>query len=150
MPLRLLIILFVALSMSSAIAAEYRRGSLRISHLHARATAPGQTSAAVYVTIANNGHIADQLMTIETPVAEAANVHTMSMEGDVMKMRDVHALALAPATSIAMVAGHGYHIMLTGLRQPLVEGQTIPLILKFKKAGTVKTTVTINALTSMP
>ena len=150
MRLRIPLILFTALSISSAIGAEYRQGAVRVSRVHARATAPGQTSAAVYLTIANNGSIADRLMTIETPVADNANLHTMSMEGDVMKMREVDGLALAPAATITMVAGHGYHIMLTGLHHPLVTGQSIALILRFKKAGVVKTKVTIDALTSMP
>ena len=153
MILRIPIIIFTALTLSSAVAAEHatpHRGTLHLSHAHARATAPGQTSAAVYLTIANNGAVADQLTKIESTAAASADLHTMSMAGGMMKMRAVDGLALAPASTVAMAAGDGYHIMLTGLRQPLVAGQTIALILTFKKAGVVKTVVTIDALTSTP
>ena len=159
MILRIPIIIFIALSLTSAAAAEqvahrqhnmHTLNTLGISHVHARATAPGQSSAAVYLTIANNGPAAEQLIKVTSPVATSADLHTMSMKGSVMKMREVNSLALAPASTIAMVAGDGFHIMLNGLRQPLVAGQTIPLSLTFKKAGVVKTVVAIDALTSTP
>lgn len=142
-----LVFLFV-LCASSAIGAEYRLGALRISQVHARATAPGQSSAAVYLTIDNSGAVADELLSVKTPVATTANLHSMSMNGNVMKMREVERIAVAPAAKTSMSAGHGYHIMLTGLRSPLVAAQTIPLELTFKKAGVVKANATINALTS--
>jgi copper(I)-binding protein len=151
--LRIPMIIFTALTLSSAVAAEHvkpHRGALQLSHGHARATAPGQTSAAVYLTIANSGSAGDQLTKIESPAAASADLHTMSMTGGMMKMRAVDSLALAPASTVAMAPGDGYHIMLTELRKPLVAGQTIPLILTFKKAGVVKTVVTIDALTSTP
>lgn len=153
MILRIPMIICMALTLSSAIAADdatYHRGALRLSHVHARATAPGQSSAAVYLTIANSGSAADRLTRIDTPAAASADLHTMSMAGSVMKMRAVDGLALAPASTVAMAPGDGYHIMLTGLRQPLVAGQTIPLTLTFKKAGVVKAVVRIDSLTSTP
>lgn len=138
--------------LSSAIAAEYRQGSLRISQIHARATAPGQSSAAVYLTVENSGKAADELLSVQSSAATTANLHSMSMTGNVMKMREIERIAIAPASTLAMRAGHGhgdgYHIMLTGLRSPLVAGQTIPLVLTFKKAGVVNTTVSINPLTA--
>lgn len=150
---RLSLIIFTALSLSNAIAAAHaanRHSALHLSHVHARATAPGQSSAAVYLTITNSGAVADRLIKVASPVAAAADLHTMSMQGNVMKMREVDGLALEPASTIAMVAGDGNHIMLTGLRRPLVAGQTIPLTLTFKKAGSMKAVVTIDALTSVP
>lgn len=147
---RLALLVLIALSMSSALAAEYRLGALRISHLHVRATAPGQSSAAVYATIENSGRSPDRLLTITTPAAASAQLHTMSMEGDVMKMRDVDALTLPPATPVAMAAGKGAHIMLTQLRHPLVHGQQIALTLTFQHAGSIKTYVNVDALTSVP
>ena len=143
-----------SLWLSSAIAAEYRQGSLRISQIHARATAPGQSSAAVYLTVENSGKDADELLSVQSSAATTANLHSMSMTGNVMKMREIERIAIAPASTLAMRAGHGHghgdghHIMLTGLSSPLVAGQTIPLVLTFKKAGVIKTTVSINPLTA--
>lgn len=148
--LRSVLISLCVLCTSIVIAADVRQGALVVSQPHARATAPGQTSAAVYLTIENNGRVADELLRVKTPAASTANLHSMSMDGNVMKMREVDRIVVAPASMVAMRAGHGHHIMLTGLRSPLVAGQTIPLVLTFKKAGTVKTRVTIDALTASP
>lgn len=147
---RIALLVLFALSMNSALAAEYRLGALHLSHLHARATAPGQSSAAVYVTIENSGRSPDRLLTMTTPAAASAKLHMMSMEGDVMKMRDANDLALAPAATVAMTAGKGVHIMLTQLRQPLIKGQQIALTLTFQHAGSIKTYVNVDALTSLP
>lgn len=152
MVLRISLIIFAVLAHSSAVATDQvasRHDALQLSHVHARATAPGQTSAAVYLTITNSGRAADRLTKIESPVAASAELHTMSMAGSVMKMREVEGLSLAPASTTAMRAGEGHHIMLNGLRHPLLAGQTIPLTLTFKKAGVVKTVVKIDALTSV-
>ena len=62
-----------------------------------------------------------------------------------MKMRPVAGLAISAGTPISMAPG-GYHVMLTDLKHPLTSGQTFPLSLRFEKAGTVETTVTVKAL----
>lgn len=153
MNLRIPMIIIIASSLMSAATAEpdtRRPHELHISKAHARATAPGQSSAAVYLTIANTGATADQLIKVTSPVAASSDLHIMSMQGSVMKMREVNSLAVAPASTVAMAAGDGVHIMLNNLRQPLIAGQKIPLILTFKKTGAVKTVVAIDALTAAP
>lgn len=146
---RLTLIFFIALTMSCAVMADNHKG-LRISQAHARATAPGQSSAAVYLTIENTGASVDELVAVKSPAATTASLHSMAMKGNVMQMREVDHITVAPAATAAMVAGHGYHVMLSGLRHPLVAGQKIPLVLTFKNSGVVKTNVTIDGLTSTP
>ena len=122
--------------------------AIEISRAIARASAPGQPAAAVYLTIKNNGAVADKLLRITTPVAATAELHTMSMTGNVMKMREVTAIAIAANTTLTMAPGAGYHVMLTGLKQPLAEGQPVALRLTFDKAGVIDTQVDISALTA--
>jgi copper(I)-binding protein len=122
--------------------------TIEVSRAVARASAPGQPSAAVYLTIRNSGPGADKLLRIATPIAAAAELHTMSMTGNVMKMREVPEIAIAANTTLTMASGDGYHVMLTGLKQPLVAGQPVPLRLTFEKAGTVDAQVDVGALTA--
>lgn len=123
------------LSSTSAFAHGAKIGDLSIGHPHARATVPGQPAGAAYLSIENNGKTADRLVGVSSPVAAGGQIHTMSMEGSVMKMREVDAIAIAPGAKVSMKPGDGYHLMLTGLKKPLKEGDKFPLTLTFEKAG---------------
>jgi hypothetical protein len=53
---------------------------------------------------------------VSSPVAKSGEIHTMAMEGNVMKMREVDGgLEVKPGQKITMQPGNGYHIMLMGL-----------------------------------
>jgi copper(I)-binding protein len=146
MTIRWLVYLVIAGATSAAMAQETHRAALRIVHAWARATVPGQPAAAVYLTIDNQGKTADQLIALSSPVADAAALHTMAMQGDVMQMREAANVSVAPGTSLAMKPGDGYHIMLTGLHQPLTAGQPVPLQLRFRKAGKLRVMVNVEAV----
>jgi copper(I)-binding protein len=111
--------------------------SIVVSRAHARATVPGQTTGAAYIDIENRGKTDDKLLKIVTPAAQSAEVHSMTMDGSIMRMREVGQIDLKPAAKVAMAANEGYHIMLVGLKQPLKAGQKIPLSLRFEKAGKI-------------
>jgi copper(I)-binding protein len=126
------------LALGQASAADYHAGNLLIHDAHARATVPGQTSGAVYLNLENTGKTGDKLLAVASPAAQSAELHSMQMDGNIMRMREVGELELKPAARIAMQPGDGYHIMLLGLKQPLNPGQKIPLTLRFEKAGKVE------------
>lgn len=151
MSFRHLIKLIAALGLSLAfnhivLAHEYHIGALMIGHPYARATAPGQTAAGAYLSIENTGKTADSLLSIRSPIATSAELHTMSMDGNVMKMREVDSITVKPTEKIAMQPGGGYHIMLMGLSQALKNGDKFPLFLKFKNAGEIEVSVYVQAL----
>ncbi|MEZ5605850.1 MAG: copper chaperone PCu(A)C [Burkholderiaceae bacterium] len=85
-----------------------------------------------------------RLVGVSTPAAGVAEVHEMTMEGDVMKMRAVPALELPAHQSVELKPG-GYHLMLMDLKQPLVAGQHIPLTLSFEDAQGARSTLRIEA-----
>jgi len=122
---------------------EFKLKDLNIGHPYARTTAPNQPSGAAYLSLENKGATADKLLSISSPVAKSVQVHTMSMEGNGMKMREVDSIDLPPATKIDMKPGHGYHIMLIGLEKPLKAGDKFPLTLNFEKAGKTEVSVTV-------
>jgi copper(I)-binding protein len=120
---------------AAANAHEYKVGDLQIQHPYARTTVASQSSGAAYLTIENKGKDADKLLSASSPVAKEVQIHSMSMEGNVMKMREVSNVEIKPAAKVSMKPGDGYHIMLIGLKQPLKAGDKFPLTLNFEKAG---------------
>lgn len=140
---RLLLVFPTILLSALAFAGDIQVGDLRIDHAWARATMPAQPSGAAYLRIENQGKQAERLLAASSPVAASAEIHTMSMDGNVMKMREVAAIDLAPSTKVAMRPGHGYHIMLMGLKKPLKAGDKFPLTLTFQQRGKVDITVSV-------
>jgi periplasmic copper chaperone A len=106
----------------------------------ARATAPGQTTAAIYFTVSNNGG-EDRLIGVSTPAGQAS-VHSTSMDGGVMRMRPIPALGV-PAGSTVELKPRGLHVMVAGLEKPLEAGSTVPLRLVFDESGERWVVVTV-------
>ena len=130
----------------AATAAIAQTGDPQIANAWARATPGGAQTAAAYVTITSAA--GDRLTAASTPAAQKAELHTMTMDGNVMKMRQVDGIDLPAGQAVTLKPG-GYHIMLTGLSQPLTAGQTFPLTLTFEKAGAREVTVTVQKVGSM-
>lgn len=109
--------------------------AVRAEQPWARATAPRQTVGGVYVTLTSP--IDDRLVSASSPVAGHAEVHEMTMDGNVMRMRELADGLRLPAGRAVALAPGGYHIMLLDLKQPLVAGQAIPVQLRFEHAPPV-------------
>jgi copper(I)-binding protein len=151
MTVRFLSMFSAALLVAGAVHAhDYQVGSISIDYPHARPTVPRQPAGAAYLTLENRGDASDRLLSLSSPVARSAEIHTMSMDGDVMRMREVGVLDLAPAAKVEMKPGHGYHIMLMGLKQPLKAGDKFPLTLNFEKAGKIEVSVMVDSQESRP
>lgn len=140
-------VLLAALCTSfSAQSENYTLGTITIDHPYARATVPGQPTAGAYLAIRNAGKQADKLVSLSSPAADSVQIHTMKMEGDVMKMREIDALEIAPSSRVSMAPGDGYHLMLTGLHAPLKSGDHLPMTLQFEKVGKINISVEITSL----
>ena len=146
MSTRLLLPLMAALAVFPAAAHEYDVGVLHIGHPYARTTPPGATSGAAYFSVESKG-AADKLLRATTPRAGAAELHSMSMDGNIMRMRAVPNLAV-PAGGMVKLEPSGYHLMLTGLKQPLKAGDRFPLTLYFEKAGPVTVDILVQDATA--
>jgi copper(I)-binding protein len=115
--------------------------TLEISKAWVRATPPKAHSAAVYLTVTDQGG-PDRLIGASTPVAQSATLHESRTVNGVMQMRPVAGLPVTKDAPIALSPG-GFHLMLMGLKDGLKLGQTFPVTLRFEKAGPVTTTVTV-------
>lgn len=109
-----------------------------------RPTVAGALAAGCYVTLTAKAD--DRLVAIETPAADHGEIHTMSMDGGVMRMRKLaDGLALPAGKAVTLKPG-GDHIMLIAPKGPLKEGNKISLTFKFKTAAPV----TVEAIVKTP
>lgn len=121
-----------------ALALEYNIGPLHIGHAWARATPKGAQVGGGYLSVTNNGKEVDRLVGGSTPFADKFELHEMSMDQGVMKMRPVSGgIEIKPGDTVTLKPG-GYHVMFVGLKQPLKQGERVPATLDFAKAGAVK------------
>jgi periplasmic copper chaperone A len=129
-----------------ALAHSFEIGQLSIEHPYATITPPGLKNGAVYFRlIKNSGTQADRLLSATTDAAKAVELHVMKMEANIMRMRELSAIDLPPKSELPF-KHHGelnYHLMLVGLKQPLKDGGTFKINLKFEKAGEKEVTVNI-------
>lgn len=108
----------------------------------ARATPKGTKMGAAYMTLVNNGASPERLLGATTPLAEHVQFHQETEEKGVSRMRELKVVDMKPGEKIIFKPGE-MHVMIIGLKQPLMEGQTFPLTLQFEKAGIVKVTVLV-------
>jgi copper(I)-binding protein len=125
-----------------ATAHEFEAGGIAVAHPWARATPEGAKVGAAFMEIKAKSGAADVLVSASTPAAGRVEIHTHSMDGGVMKMRRLDKLPIADGGS-AVLRPSGDHIMLFDLKQPLREGDVLPLTLVFEKAGELKVEATV-------
>ena len=115
---------------------EIKLGSLKIEDAKARATVPAQKMSGGFMKIENKGG-ADKLLAASSSVSKTMELHTMSMEGNVMKMREIKGIDI-PANGKVELKSGGLHLMFIDLKEQLKPGSTIKVKLKFEKAGEVE------------
>lgn len=132
--LPLLSAMFIA---SILILACSKQDSIEIKNQWVRASNDGQDVSAAYMTIVSNEDTS--LIAIDSDVADVIEIHSMSMENGVMKMRMLDTLGLIAGKPTELSPG-GFHLMLFDLKKPLTAGKEAHFTLHFKnKAGQEKT-----------
>jgi periplasmic copper chaperone A len=136
-PIVLLLALVLASLATAAAANDYKIGALEIQQPWTRATPKGAKTAAGYVAIKNTGSAPDRLTGGSLAGAGAAQVHEMTMDQGVMKMRAVpDGIEIKPGETVELKPG-ALHLMFTDLKARLVKGQLVKGTLTFANAGTV-------------
>ena len=149
---KLLVTLYAAIGifsssmlMAQAVSKNVSTDAIKIEGAYTRATAPGQQVAGGFMKIDNKGSAADQLVSASSPAAGEVQLHEMAMDGNVMKMRQVKDIAVPAGGSVELKPG-GYHLMFLNLKGPFAAGQTVPVKLKFAKAGEIELKMPVNAM----
>ncbi len=132
----------IALALIAALAAPAsaqitRHGSITAADPWSRATSSRASIGAGYVTVRNAGAQADRLVSATSPRAAKVEIHTMSLDDGIMRMRPLPNGLEVPAGGEALLAPGGNHIMLIGLKSPLKAGERVPATLRFARAGDV-------------
>jgi len=143
----LLIITGVAISnfvLAQTVTKTVTTNAIKIEDAYIRATVPGQQVAGGFMKIENKG-VADQLISASSPVAAEVQLHEMAMDGNVMKMRQVKDISVPAGGAVELKPG-GLHLMFMNIKAPLTAGETIPVKLKFAKAGEVEVRMPVNAM----
>jgi hypothetical protein len=117
--------------------------AIRVIDPWARATLPGQKVGGVYMEILSPRDA--RLAGVSSPLAGAAEVHSMTMDRGTMRMRAVGVLDLPAGTPVKLAPG-GYHVMLFDLKKPLVAGQKVPLTLLIEETGKRARRIKVNAI----
>jgi periplasmic copper chaperone A len=131
-------------------AAVAAKANIDVGEAWTRATPGNATTAAVYLKIASNKD-ADRLVGIEVAAAQTVEMHDEVSQNGTVKMTALPTLAV-PAGGVVNFAPGGRHVMLTGVKGPLKEGDSFIMTLKFDKAGTESTAVKVlgAAATGLP
>lgn len=145
----LIAVVFLAFGIGGASQAQMpAANSIVVEQPWARATPPGAKTGAAYLTVVNNGTTADRLLGATTPLADKVEFHKETEESGVSRMREVPSVEVQPGARVSLKPGE-MHMMMVGLKQPLKEGQNLPLTLQFEKAGSIAVTAAIGKVGAM-
>src|SRR5579872_1390888 len=118
-------------------AGYYDVGSIHISQPWSQPTPKGATAGVGYVTLTNKGTVPDKVSCVSDDASAQCQIHSMTMDGGVMKMRPVEGgLEIKRGESVTLKPG-GNHILFVSLKHPLEQGETVKVTLKFEHAGTI-------------
>lgn len=139
----------LAVLSSLPIAAPANRSqSLQVTGAWSRETATGQVVAGGFMTLTNRSRSDDRFVGASSPVASEVQLHTMSMDGGVMRMRRLTTGIPVPAGASVELRPGGLHIMFMGLKRQLRQGQRFPVTLQFERAGRITVNVAVQAVGS--
>jgi len=142
------ILAFLAQGALMAGAEDYVKGDLTITNVWARAMPDAARVGSGFMEINNQGQAADRLLAVRSNIAERIEIHSMEMEGEVMKMRALdEGLEISSQSHVVLKPG-GYHLMFFNPQTQFKQGDHFQAELVFEKAGSVAVTFDIKALGS--
>ena len=130
------LLVLAAFALAACGAGGSQTQGLHVENGWASPTPGGVDVSAGYVTIVNDSDAEDRLVSASSARATSVDLHEMSMDGAVMRMRMVSAVDIPAHGHIALAPG-GTHLMFNGVSTPFVEGERIPVQLTFEHAGAV-------------
>jgi copper(I)-binding protein len=126
----------------AAATAQAQSAAVSVQDPWVRGTVAQQKASGAFMTITSP--VAGRLVSASSPVAGVTEIHEMTMDGQVMRMRAVDGLDLPAGRAVQLKPG-GYHVMLMELKQPLKAGETVPITLVIERAGGAKESIRVNA-----
>jgi copper(I)-binding protein len=145
-PTSMIAAIMFSLITAAAHAEDVKLGPLEIIHPWSRAMPKGASVGVGYVTVKNTGTTPDRLIGGTLAGAGRLEVHEMSMDGGVMKMREVKSgLEIKPGETVSLRPG-AVHLMFVDLTSPLEKGKPVKGTLIFERAGNIEVTYDVEAI----
>ena len=135
-------VLRIVVALSLAGAATATSAQVSVSDAWVRGTVAGQQATGAFMQLKSAADTA--LVSASSPVAGVVEIHEMKMDGGVMKMSAIKSLAVPAGKGVELKPG-GYHVMLMALKQPLKEGETVPVTLNFEDKAGKKQSIEVKA-----
>jgi copper(I)-binding protein len=130
----------------AASAHEFKLGPIEIDHPWSRATPKGAMVAGGYFKVKNAGAVSDRLVGGSSQAGGRFEIHEMTMEGGVMRMRALrNGLEIKPGQTVELKPG-SFHVMILDLKKPLQPGERFKGTLTFEKAGSVDVEYVVEAM----
>jgi copper(I)-binding protein len=129
------------------LAASTAMAKVTVSEPWIRATVAQQPTAGAYMQLHSSANA--RLVSVQSPLGAKVEVHEMSMQDNIMRMRQVDGLALPAGKTVELKPG-AYHLMMTGLKHELKAGDHVPMTLTIEQDGkreTLSLDVPVRALT---
>lgn len=142
----------VAVASGAAFATEPVPGPIVISRAWAPAPAKQGDDTSLYMTIANNGRVPDNLIRARCPFADFTEKVTVDTGGEGSpSTREVKSIPI-PAGQTLTLQPVGYHIVLLHTTEPLQPGKVLGCTVTFQKSGErlVEVTVAPSGATTPP
>ncbi len=137
---------FLILFTLSASAEDYKLGALTIEQPWSRATPVGAKVAGGYMIIHNHGKTDDRLISFTTEIAGKHEIHEMTIQDNVMQMRQLAQGIVIPAEGEITLKPGSYHLMFIDLKKAITAGETFKATLVFEKAGRIDVLFAIQAM----
>jgi copper(I)-binding protein len=129
-------LLAMALLIASGSVAAQAIDEVTFNDPYVRGVPPGQPNSAAFMQIVNKGSSDHALVSGSSPASEEVELHTHTMEGGMMRMRQVEKIELPAGQTVSLQPG-GLHVMLIGLKQELAPGEEVELTLIFEDGSEV-------------
>jgi copper(I)-binding protein len=136
------LVLLAALALAACGGSGGTTGGITVSDAWARTSPMMERAGAAYMVLQNNGATEDKLLSVESDVAKAIELHETKEMNGMMSMSPVPNIPV-PAGGKAELKPGGLHVMLIDLTRELKAGDKVQLTLNFEKAGKVPVTVEV-------
>ncbi len=119
---------------------------LMVKDPYARSARPNAPTGAAFMMLQNHTDQDLKLIGVRSDVAKRVELHTHIDMGDgIMQMRQIEGGIAIPAGESHMMKRGGDHVMLMGLNQSLVDGETIIVIFEFENAKDMTVEIPIDS-----
>ncbi len=122
-------------------------GELHLFNRRAFETPPNARNAGGFLSVYNYASEPNRLVSASSPIAERVELHTMTIDNDVMRMRELEDGIELPGEAQVDLEPGGLHVMFMGLSVPFTEGDEVPVTLVFAGGEEREITLPVRART---